>query len=137
MHVEDIAAGAAPGPYGTAQRVPTDDGAEPDDEGVGQAGLDRRERHPARPEAQDAVRVDLRDGSQVGPSPGQEPVHPGLEVGLRGGEADPVLQAVEGFGRGDAVVDEQQPGDVPLSQPGALFGLAGPPHQHHVHDSKR
>ena len=81
--------------------------------------------------------VDLGDTAEVRPAPEQETVDPGPDVGLGGGQADPVLEAVEALGRGDAVVDEEEPGEVPLGQAVALLRLAGPPDQRHVHDRKR
>ena len=95
MHVEDVAAGGGARPDRAPERVAADDGPEADDEGVGQPGLDRRERDPARPEPEDAVGVDLGDRAQVGPAPGHQGVDPGPHVGLRGGQADPVLETVE------------------------------------------
>ena len=137
VHVEDVATGGAPGPHGPAQRVAAHDGAEALDEGVGQAGFDRGERHPARAEAEDAVAVDLRHGAEVGPAPGLQTVDPGPDVRFGSRQADPILQAVERLGWGDAVVDQQQPGEVPFREADALLRLAGPPDQHDVHERKR
>ncbi|MCA1842890.1 MAG: hypothetical protein LC792_06800 [Actinobacteria bacterium] len=137
MDVEDVAAGRRARPDGAAEGVAADDRAEPDHEGVGQAGLDRRQGNPARTEAEDAVTVDLRHGAEVGPAPAEQPVDAGPDVGLGGRQTDPVLQAVEGVRRRDAVVDQQQSGDLLLGEARALFRLVGPLHQHHVHDTKR
>ncbi len=137
MDVEDVAAGGAAGPHRAAQGVAADDGAVPDDERVGQAGLHRGEGDPAWAEAEDAVGVDLGHGAEVRSAPGQQTVDPGPEVGLRRGQADPVLETVVALGRGNAVVNEQEPRDVPLCQAGALLRLARPADQHDVHDRKR
>ena len=86
----------------------------------------------ARPGPADVVYVERR-----GEEYSCRVTSPGEDLLLGGGQADPVLQAVEGVRRGDAVIDQQQPRNVPLGEAGALLRLVGPPHQHHVHDRKR
>jgi hypothetical protein len=46
VDVEDVAARGAARPYGPPERVAAHDGAEAEDEGVGQTGFDRGQRHP-------------------------------------------------------------------------------------------
>ena len=60
-------------------------------------------------------------------------IGPGPDVGVFGGQADPVLQAVDGI-RGLRVgVDEQQAGDLGLRQSGTAIGVPGPMHEDDIH----
>ena len=132
VHVERVAGGGPLRPRPASQRVAADHRAEPVDQRDGEGGLDRRQRDPAAPVAQEAVAVDLRRRLQ-GLGPGGEPSHTGSHVAVVGREPDPVLEAVGGLGRLRLTVQEQQPGRsrlAQLPQPGVLLR---PTHEHHVH----
>ena len=93
MHVEGVAAGHALGPAGPAEGVAAHHGAEAREQGLGEPGLHRRERHPAGPEAQHAVVVEAGT-AEPGPQPPVERLDPGVEVDLVGRHPDPVLELV-------------------------------------------
>src|SRR5690606_24624567 len=124
------------GPAGPGQCVAGDDGAEALDEHACEAGLHRRQRHPAPAVAQDAVVVDLGDGAVAGPGAAAEGLDPDAQVEVVGGEADPVLELVDRDG-GCALLHEQQPrlaGTTKLLSP-VLFGR--PLDERHLHGAKR
>ena len=90
--------GRARRPPGPRQRVPRHHGAVAVEQRRGEAGLDRRQRHPPIAEAQHAVVVERGRRVDPGLDPALEPLHPGPQVDVAGRHADPVLEVV-GTGR--------------------------------------
>ena len=103
--------GAPGGPAGTGQRVARHHGAVAVEQGSGEPGLDRRQRHPAIAEAQHAVVVEGGRRIDAGLDATPEPVHPRPQVDLAGRHTDPVLEVVgRRRRRRHAVLEEQEAG---------------------------
>lgn len=110
MHVERVAAGRPVRPPAAGQHVPPHDRAEPFDERVREPRLHRGQADPRALEAQHAVAVEVRDRETVRRGASSEALDPSVDVGLVGGDAHPVLDAVGDRRRGHVPLDQQQPG---------------------------
>lgn len=67
---------------------------------------------------------------------GRESLRARPGVGIGSGQADPVLQAVDLCRRSDAVLEEQEPGQLGPEQGIATGPFFGPAQMYHVHDKQ-
>ena len=133
MDVEGVPARGAVGPAGADERVAAGHRTEPGHQGVGEPGLQRRERHPPAAEPQDTVDVETGSVVAMGLAADGQGVDAGPHVALGGRDADPVLEAVVQGWRVLAVLDQQQPGVASHARPRPSGVLVGPAKKRHVH----
>jgi hypothetical protein len=133
VHIEGVPAGGAVGPTGSCELFAADHRAIASDQRLHQAGLDRWQSDPAAVEPQHTVDIELGYLAHVFTNSSVECLDASADVGLVGGHAHPVLEAVADRRWGDALVDQQQPGPAFLLEPGPAFLFEGPPHEHHIH----
>ena len=137
MHIEGVAARRALGPAGPSQLVAAHDRAEALEERRHQAGLDRRQRHPVRAEAQHTVAIELGRTGRCCIGPLASTDRPGPDVGLVGRHPDPVLEAVE-RPRGPApALDEQQSRATLCCRALSTLLFERPPQEHDIHGAGR
>jgi hypothetical protein len=110
VHVEGIPPRRAFGPAVPSELVTADDSAEPSDERLHEASLDRRQPDPGPSEAKHAVDIQLRHLVLMLPHPRVERLDPCADVGLVGRHPHPILQAVTDRRGRDPRLDEQEPG---------------------------
>lgn len=120
-------------PAGVRQVVAADHRSVTLEEGDRQPALDRRQRHPTRSVAQDAVFVEEGDPRPVSVGPLFQPRQAGLDIGVTSRHPDPVLEAVLDIRRTVVTFNQEQTGSPLPGQIGPARRFSGPTQENDVH----